>query len=248
MSAGAAEKHGQDHGQEPAPWQLIAMHGWAGDGRAWQPWEAAAERRGGAWGGGERGYGPLTPRAPEWLPGQEGAGRRAVMVHSLGLHLLSAAVLQQADAVVLLASFGRFVPEGPSGRRWRTALQGMAARLEAGDAQPMLRDFLTKAAAPESAALLPLGPGLDSSEAINAQRLLHDLRRMETLSGLPTGFPAKARVLIVEAGQDGVVAPISRLLLRQSLPLAERWLIETAGHSLLGADLLEPVFDWLERP
>jgi len=55
-------------------------------------------------------------------------------------------------------------------------------------------------------------------------------------------------VLIVEAGQDGVVAPISRLLLRQSLPLAERWLIETAGHSLLGADLLEPVFDWLERP
>jgi len=43
-------------------------------------------------------------------------------------------------------------------------------------------------------------------------------------------------VLIVEAGQDGVVATISRLLLRQSLPLAERWLIETAGHSLLGAD------------
>jgi len=36
----------------------------------------------------------------------------------------------------------------------------------------MLRDFLTKAAAPESAALLGRSArGLDSSEAINAQRL-----------------------------------------------------------------------------
>jgi len=180
-----------------------------------------------------------------WLAG---GGLKVLVAHSLGPHLLAPAVLEQADAVVLLASFGRFLPESRSGRRWRTALQGMAARLEAGDGRPMLRDFLTEAAAPDPATLLPLGPGLDPSEAIDAQRLLHDLRHMETLSGLPTGFPAKARVLIVEAGQDGVVAPICRLLLRQSLPLAERWLIEAAGHSLLGADLLEPVLDWLERP
>jgi len=45
---------------------------------------------------------------------------------------------------------------------------------------------------------------------------------METLSGLPNRFPAKARVLIVEAGQDGVVAPDSAACCRQSLPLAER--------------------------
>jgi len=142
------------------PWQLIAMHGWAGDSRGLATLAGRCRTARLGLGQRERGYGPLTPRAPEWLPGQEGAGRRAVMVHSLGLHLLSAAVAAAgrcggAAGQLRALCAGRSEWAGV----WRTALQGMAARLEAGDAQPMLRDFLTKAAAPESAALLPLGPG-----------------------------------------------------------------------------------------
>ena len=91
---------------------LIAMHGWAGDQRAWEPWRQAAASRGWSLHTGERGYGRQTPHAPSW-PGEGGA----VLVHSLGLHLLPSELWSQARAVVLLASFGTFVPPGPGGRR-----------------------------------------------------------------------------------------------------------------------------------
>jgi pimeloyl-[acyl-carrier protein] methyl ester esterase len=223
--------------------QLIAMHGWAGDSRAWAPWRAAASRRGWHCRCGERGYGPLEPATPEWAPG---ARRRAVIVHSLGLHLLPEPVLADADAVVLLASFGRFLPADGEARRWRRALRGMAARLEQGDAQAMLRDFLAEAAAPEPAAALPEGPGSEPLRPEGVERLRRDLERLQASAGLPAAYPAAARSLIVEAGADRIVAAESRAALRRALPQATVWPLEGAGHSLLGVELLEPVFDWLE--
>jgi pimeloyl-[acyl-carrier protein] methyl ester esterase len=223
--------------------QALAMHGWGGDSRAWEPWRVSAQRRGWCWQSGERGYGTLPPQSPAWALGE---GRRALIVHSFGLHLLPAAVLERSEAVVLLASFGRFVPEGAAGRPWRVALRGMAARLEAGDGEAMLQDFLREAAAPDPAALLPPGPGQGPLPAAAVERLHQDLGRLEGTTGLPPGFPSTARVLIVEAGSDRIVAPMARLQLRQALPAAELWPIEAAGHSLLRANLVEPVLDWLE--
>ena len=52
-----------------------------------------------------------------------------MIAHSLGLHLLPATVLAQADAVVLLASFSAFVPQGRAGRAVAAALKGMQAAL-----------------------------------------------------------------------------------------------------------------------
>jgi len=227
----------------PFGWQLIAMHGWGGDCRAWQPWRAAALRRGWCWQSGERGYGSLPPQQPAWFPGP---ARRAVLVHSLGLHLLPEAVLERADAVVLLASFGRFVPEGEAGRPWRAALRAMQSRIAAGDVGGMLQDFLAVAAAPDSEALLPAGPGEGPLAAASVERLRQDLLLLGRTTGLPSGFPTGAKQLIVEAAADGVVAAIARQQLRLSLPAAEHWLIAAAGHSLLSANLVEPVFDWLE--
>ncbi len=228
--------------------QLIAMHGWAGDSRAWAPWRAVAERRGWSWRCGERGYGPLQPAMPAWAPAGAGGAvaRRAVIVHSLGLHLLPEAVLAQADAVVLLASFGRFLPPGGEERRWRRALRGMAARLERGEAEAMLRDFLAAAAAPDPVALLPAGPGSEPLTAAGVERLRRDLALLEASSALPAAYPATARSLIVEAEADRIVAAGSRAALRHALPQATLWPQPGAGHSLLRADLLEPVFDWLE--
>jgi pimeloyl-[acyl-carrier protein] methyl ester esterase len=230
--------------RDPTPnRQVIAMHGWGGDSRAWQPWQVSAQRRGWCWQSGERGYGTLPPHTPAWPPGE---GRRAVIVHSLGLHLLPAAVLERSEAVVLLASFSRFVPEGAAGRPWRVALRGMAARLEAGDGEAMLQDFLGEAAAPDPAALLPPGPCQGPLQAAGVERLRQDLRRLEGTTGLPPDFPSTARVLMIEAGADRIVAPVARLQLRLALPAAEHWPIEAAGHSLLRANLVEPVLDWLE--
>lgn len=222
--------------------QLLAMHGWGGDHRAWAPWEESAARRGWGLGWGERGYGHQEPLEPRW----SGMGQRALLVHSLGIHLVPAAVLAAAEAVVLLASFGRFVPPGAAERRGQLALEAMARRLCQGDCDGLLKDFLAQAAAPDPEALLPCGPREDGVSSAGRDRLLSDLDLLGHLRALPEAFPADAVVLVVEAGDDRIVAPESRRLLVEALPGATHWTLAGAGHSLLRADLLGPVLDWLE--
>jgi pimeloyl-[acyl-carrier protein] methyl ester esterase len=231
--------------------QLIAMHGWAGDAANWTPWRLAWAERPWSWDCGERGYGGGAPHTPAWGP----EGRRVVLAHSLGPHLLPAEVLAAAEAVVLLASFGRFVPPGRGGRRLRVALEGMAAALTdtpdeataSRRAQAMLRTFLERAASPDPVALLPSGPANQPVGPAGRQRLRHDLARLVGSSGLPDGWPSSAPVLLVEAGADGVVDAEARALLRRSLPDAEHIRFPEAGHALLRADLIPAVLEWLER-
>ncbi len=221
---------------------LIAMHGWAGDHRAWEPWSQAAASRGWRLQTGERGYGRQRPRSPSW-PDERGA----VLVHSLGLHLLPAEVLGQARAVVLLASFGAFVPPGPGGRLTRAALEAMASRIRQGDLTSLLDDFLARAAAPAHLDQLPPGVAQEGSDAAGVARLLEDLALLGRCEGLPEAFPRSVPVLIVEAGADQIVPAASRALLRQALPQADAWTLEDIGHSLLGTPLIEPVLDWLAQ-
>ncbi len=223
---------------------LIAMHGWGGDHRSWAPWAAAAAERGWHLSCGERGYGRQTPGPPAW----GGARQRVVLVHSLGLHLLAPELLGQATAVALLASFGRFVPPGPPGRRLQKALRGMAARLEAGgaEAEAMLRQFLAEAAAPAQPELLPHGPLEEGLSTDGLRRLHDDLALLGRTEGLPAGFPPAARLLIVEGGEDRIVAPESRALLRAALPQAQLLRLEGVGHSLLSPGLIPAVLHWIE--
>lgn len=227
--------------------QVIAMHGWAGDGSHWQPWQEAAAARGWKWQSGERGYGERTPHQPGW----QGGGKRVVIAHSMGAHLLNALnpeMLAGAEAVVLLASFARFVPPGSEGRGLRAALEGMATALaEPTGARAMLRSFLVEAAAPDPVeAIEPgLADGPLSPEGLG--RLRADLELLGQTAGLPEAFPQGVPVLIVEAGADRIVTPPMRALLRQALPDAEVLEMAGAGHALLRAPLLEPVLAWLER-
>ncbi len=226
---------------EPSP-QVIAMHGWAGDSRQWQPLATQLEARGWRWRGGERGYGDQSPAPPRW----QGAGRKVVIAHSLGPHLLPAEVWEGADAVVLLASFGRFLPRGAAGRRLRAALVGMDAALaDTASARAMLRGFLSEAAAPDPPSALPSGPADGPLAPPQLERLRADLALLERTEGLPTGFPADVPVLVVEAGEDRIVAPEARALLREALPRATHLPLPGAGHALLTAPLLEPLLTWL---
>lgn len=223
------------------------MHGWSGEASHWTPWCEAFASRGWSWQSGERGYGEATPHQPGW----RSEGRRVLIAHSMGPHLLPTPVLAQADAVVLLASFGRFVPPGLAGRRLRQALDGMAAQLhEPETARAMLRTFLQQAAAPESAELLPPGPAEGPLTEPQRQRLRHDLELLGRTAGLPEGFPPNIPVLVVEAAQDRIVVPEARQLLRHDLE-AQRcrthWLtLEGAGHCLLGPGLVGQVMTWLQ--
>lgn len=234
----------------PSSLQVIAMHGWAGDGTNWTPWREVSAPLGWHWACGERGYGPHPPLSPTW----QAAGRRVVIGHSMGPHLLDAAVLAEAEAVVLLAGFGRFVPPGAEGRRVRAALAAMAAQLAEGPseaeaalrAQSLLRRFLAEAASPDPPELLPPGPADEPVAAAGRARLRHDLALLERSEGLPAGFPTDARVLIVEADADRIVGPQARALLRQALPRAEVVSLPGAGHCLLRSPVMAPVLDWLQ--
>ena len=221
---------------------LIAMHGWAGDSRAWQPWAALAAARGWLFSAAERGYGALAPHQPIWDPQ---ATQRVVIGHSMGPHLLPAPLWEQATTAVLLASFAAFVPPESAGRRTRAALQAMDQRLEAGDATAMLRDFFVEAAAPQPPSALPPGPLEQGLNATGQRRLMEDLRQLGRTAGLPAGFPHQAKLLIVEAADDRIVHPASRAALREALPGATVWTLDRAGHCLLQPDLPERVLSWI---
>ena len=106
--------------------QILAMHGWAGHAGSWFHWRQSFEQGGPTWTIADRGYGGGGPRPAAWT---KGPGRNVLIAHSLGLHLLPASVLAQADAVVLLGSFSAFVPHGRAGRAVAAALKGMQAAL-----------------------------------------------------------------------------------------------------------------------
>lgn len=227
------------------------MHGWGGDSAGWAPWQAAAGPLGWQWRCGERGYGGLPAAMPPW----DGPGTRVVIGHSLGVHLVPAELLAQAELVVLLAGFGRFVPPGREGRRLRSALEGMAAQLGDGPteaaaalrAQALLRSFLVEAASPDPLELMPPGPADRPVDAAGRQRLRQDLQLLEHATGLPPGFPAAAKLLLVEAQEDRIVVPAARALLRAALPGAAVLPLPGAGHCLLGANVIAPVLGWIAQ-
>ena len=234
--------------------QVIAMHGWSGDSVAWAPWERHFSRQGWLWQSGERGYGHRSAYEPNWAEtnmAQPKRARRVVIGHSLGPHLLSTAVLNQATDVVLLASFGRFVPTGPEGRALRTGLKGMRKAIGGEGESTMLRTFLQRAAQP--AGLEGLPPGLEQQDLSqrSRERLRADLDRLIGTNGLPEGLPETARVLVVEAAEDAIVAPAASRELLQALvrhleQKPEHWNLSGVGHALLVPDLLVRVRQWLD--
>ncbi len=233
------------------PLQLIAMHGWAGDGRGWEPWRQASAGRPWSWHCGERGYGGLPPVSPRW----QGTGRRVLIGHSMGPHLLPREILAEADALVLLASFGRFVPPGREGRSVTAALEAMGMALADGPdeaaarerARALLGTFLATAASPDPASLLPEGPKSGPLGAAERALLRDDLALLKRCQGLPPGFPSERPVLIVEAGADAIVAPSMGAELRRCLPDATVLTYPQAGHALLSAPLIPAVLAWISE-
>lgn len=219
------------------------MHGWCGDHRNWAPFAAQALSRGWSWQSPDRGYGPCQVLAPAW-PGE---GRRVLVAHSLGPHLLPAELLEQADAVVLLASFGRFVPHGPGGRRLRAALAGMARELQGARPEAMLQTFLEEAAAPQDISQLPSTILEAPLTTAGRQRLQQDLASLEATTGLPAGFPSHGPSLLVEAELDRIVLPEARQQLGLALPEADRIELAGCGHALLAEDLVDRVIGWIEE-
>jgi 8-amino-7-oxononanoate synthase len=238
------------------PVQLIAIHGWGGDGGHWRAWSPAATSRGWGLQLGERGYGQRPAVLPPW----PSHGRKGLICHSLGLHLVPPEVLAASEAVVLLASFGCFVPPGAAGRSLRIALAGMAAELqESGDeltdslrAQQLLQRFLRKVQGPGAGAYVelgveaPPGPADQPIGAAGRDRLRCDLELLGRLTALPASFPRQVPVLLLEAADDPIVHPAARDRLRQELPQAQVKLLSGLGHAMADPALIPLVLDWLQ--
>jgi pimeloyl-[acyl-carrier protein] methyl ester esterase len=225
-----------------ATWQLLAAHGWGSDQRCWDGFGTACGERGWKLQCQERGYGRYAAASPSW----QTSGKRALLLNSLGTHLIAPELLAEAEAVVLLASFGRFVPLGAEGEQLRQVLRSMRQRLLRGDIQGLFAEFRPMVAAPQPLELLP--PGVEDGElpARGLQLLIQDLKLLEKLKGLPAAFPVGVPVLIVEGEADGVVHPLSRIALKQQLPSADLLSLTGVGHGLLVANLVPQVLDWLE--
>ena len=204
--------------------QLIAMHGWCGDRRSWDPWLPIWQARGWGYSCGERGYGNQAVVEPSWP-----------------------AVLQQADALVLLTSFGRFVPPGRDGRSLRSALEGMASALAGPNPSAMLQTFLQQVAAPAPPSLLQTTPAAEPLTGVGLRQLQEDLDLLSRTEALPAALPKRASILLVQAGADNIVAPEARQALEEELPGADVLTLRGAGHGLLGTPVQAMVMAWLEQ-
>lgn len=116
----------------------------------------------------------------------------------------------------------------------------------------MLRTFLQRAAQPAGLEGLPPGPEQQGLSERGRERLRADLDRLIGTEGLPVGLPQTARVLVVEAAEDAIVAPAASRELLQALTRhleqkPEHWQLSGVGHALLVPDLLIGVQKWLDH-
>ena len=227
--------------------QVIAVHGWAGDATVWRTWQRRFEHQGWHWQSFERGYGTNEPHQPSWS--QPNSGQRVVMAHSLGLHLIPSAVLSGASAVVSLACFSRFVPDGPAGRRLRTALKAMASKLGTAQETGMLQTFLERCALPHPVKALPANPLLQGLAPPGRGRLQQDLVLLQHCNQLPANWPEQAAVLVVQGEQDAIVCDQSRKGLLQDLPAGrfQQISLPDDGHALVTPSVLALVQNWVEK-
>ncbi len=235
--------------------EVIAMHGWSGDSHTWNIWTQYFKAHGWHWKSCERGYGDLPPFSPSWheeISEGKTHHRRVFIGHSLGPHIIDRNVISNATDVVLLASFGAFIPEGSANRTLKQALKGMQERLGTNEEKIMLRTFLEKACEPMPSSAVTSGPIEKGLSIKGREKLKADLRLLIQTKGLPIGFPKDARVLIVEDAQDQIVVPSSRASLLKELNQLlmnepTHWVLNGAGHALLEPELVQRVYHWLMK-
>ena len=224
--------------------QVIAAHGWAGDASVWKTWQRSFEALGWQWQSLEQGYSGQQPCQPNWA---SDVGNRLLISHSLGMHLLPASVLADAQAIVVLAGFSAFVPPGAAGRGQAVALRGMAARLGTPGEHEMLQKFLERCAAPLPASALPPNPLLAGITLEGRERLRAHLQLLQNCNSLPSSWPAEASVLVIRGDQDRVVCDESHAVLLQQLPSdrTEEHRLDAMGHALVTPAVLKVVLSWI---
>ena len=228
--------------------QVIAMHGWAGVSSIWRFWRKNFKMIGWDWMEGQRGYdGKKIFNSFTW---RENSVRRVVIAHSLGLHLISNEIIKNATHIIMLASFGRFIPLGSIGRPQRASLDSMRESLGGRSAISMLRIFLERAAFPHKLSALPPHPLLKNLTEAGQKRLLNDLEILISTTGLPSGFPKQSKVIVFQGDQDKIISPATFQLLTDSLSKGINtpftyYPLKGSGHSLITKETFFKSYKWI---
>ena len=233
--------------------EVITMHGWCGESSNWIRWMQSFENSGWVWHNNERGYGAIKPKVAEWSKNivTDSIKKQTLICHSLGLHLISKTILEQASHIILISSFSRFIPRSEDSRSINTALRGMKRSLGTLQEKGMLRKFLEKSYRPYPLPMSTIDLLKKELSPYGRERLAEDLELLTKTNGLPNGFPKKSIVLVIHGEKDAILADSTKMQLITDLTTHQKikpihWIISGGGHSLLQPEVMHRVKEWID--
>lgn len=209
--------------------EWILQHGWGFDGSAWREWIARLAQdtsRSHSVQVAERGYFGDAEIKPSF---SQEKTFKVVVAHSLGLHLLSEKVLEEADLIVLISSFVAFHSDTPEeSRRSRKLVSRMLQKLTTAP-QAVLADFYKNCYSPFSdhTSVLP-GDGSQLNEAL----LLADLKLLDEHAFEVSAMPSAATLLVLHGDKDEIVDIEAIDEIRTVRSINRCITISGAGHAL----------------
>ena len=232
--------------------EIIAMHGWAGNGNQWSNWIDFFVSSDWEWQTAERGYGNINPHKPRWLNNTNQKGLKKVAIcHSLGIHLIDKEILSSATHIVLINCFTRFIPIGKENRSIRLALKRMMNTINTSSEPSMLRKFHIKSYKP-----FDISVNLTESKLLYISdsgrlKLKNDLQLLMNSDSLPIGFNPKSKVLVIDSKKDSILASQTKENLFNDLinyleSAPTKINLETEGHAISDFNNIKKIKLWLE--
>ena len=232
--------------------EIIAMHGWAGNGDQWSDWKDLFQNSNWIWQTAERGYKKKNPYMPDWKNKLSQADSKKVAIcHSLGSHLIGDIVLSSATHIVFINSFSRFIPSGKDNRHIMIALNKMLNAINTPNEIVMLRKFHNKAYKPNNINIGSNELNLIHTSDSGRLRLKNDLKLLINSDSLPNGINTNVRVLIINSKQDHILADQTRD--RHSKDLINHLVVSPSiinlqeeGHTISKIMSIQKIKHWLE--
>lgn len=194
--------------------EIVLQHGWGFDATSWSKWMPALTSRARVILG-ERGYFGARKVSPTFSTEAE---HKIVIAHSYGAHLVPKETLQQADTLILIASF---IDLQSNSRAIRSMVRKFGSAPDI-----VISDFWRNCYSPEYDGLSILPP-----PGMNETALEDDLAGLES-SALDTAtIEAIPHVVLLQPEADRIVPEDARLHLRGGMPHANAIRIAGGCHA-----------------
>ena len=232
--------------------EIIAMHGWAGNGDQWANWRGLFQSSNWKWQTAERGYKNKNPYMPKWnCESNQVNYKKVVICHSLGSHLIDDKILSSSTHVVLINSFSSFIPTGKDNRYVTIALNKMLNAINTPNEAAMLRKFHIKAYKPNNINMSLIESNPFHLSDAGRLRLKNDLKLLMNSDSVPVGLNTNSKVLIINSEQDHILANQTREKLSEdlakhliSLPIKKN--LQEEGHSISKIMSIKKIKHWIE--